>query len=372
MKNILLFLISLIFCFSISAKNIQLVFRYDDFVLKSDSLNEGVVRLFQKHHIPLVLGVIPYNSSEKQILEENYPVLQLLKVGVSNHTIEIALHGLNHINISKGEFGNVAIEEQNRRIHKGKNQLDSIFKTKIVTFIPPWNTYDANTLEVIDNNGIKGISSTLCTGQPWSNPHIRYFPETIEDFGTLYSVLKYNKNRNVVVVVMFHHYTFNKNFSLLQLDNLLSKVDNLDYVKCFTFSQLYIKKEISDNKRMEANLEVNLLSKYLHLDGAIQTSIFVCFIRIFNLMIYLFLSTFIYIFSLLLLFRIKDAFSTVEKLIIGSLLLIVIGIGVRFHILGPIKMLIVVAILSISHAFLFKIKFLLLRLKIIKMNTNEK
>jgi peptidoglycan/xylan/chitin deacetylase (PgdA/CDA1 family) len=361
MKNSILFLISLTFCFSLSAKNIQLVFRYDDFMLKSDSLNEGVVRLFQKHHIPLVLGVIPCNSKETMIFERGYPFLPVLKQGAANQSIEIAQHGLNHINISNGEFGNVAKEEQSRRLRKGKVILDSIFNIKIITFIPPYNAYDCNTLDVIENRGVKVISSSLCINQPWTNSSISYFPETIENFGSLLSVLNHNKYRKGVVVVMFHHYTFDKKYTLNKLDSLLKKINELNYVKCVTFSQLYNNKQISDRKRMDANMEINLLSKYFHLNGMIQTTSFVYFIRILNLAIYLFMSELLYILSIYLLFKRKNNISVKLKFILGFLLMLLTVYGVWFHILGPLKLLIAVFLISISSVLILKLKFFINR-----------
>ena len=341
---------------SISAQNIKLVFRYDDFILKSDSLDEGVIRIFQKHHIPLVLGVIPCDSREKLILQENYSFLPFLKKAIQDQSIEIALHGLTHGKFVNGEFGNLKKEEQFRRIHKAKVILDSIFQTQIVTFIPPWNAYDDNTLDVIEKNGMKGISSALCIGQPWSNSHISYFPETIEDFGSLTSVLKHNENRNGVVVVMFHHYTFKKGYTLSYLDSLLTSIKLLKHVQCVSFQQLYEAKEKSNGKRMNANMESNLLYKYLHLQGMIQTTSFAFWVRVLNVIVYMVWCLIIYLLSLLLINQRKKIDLTRKELLIGSLLLIFVGFSVYLHVLAPIKLLFVLTIFSVLLPLLSRVK----------------
>jgi len=356
MKIIIIFLILLTFSFSINAKNIQLVFRYDDIFLQSDSLNENVVRIFQKHHIPLVLGVIPYNSRENKILDEKCPFLTVLKKGVSNHSIEIALHGLNHSIVLNGEFGNVPIQEQYRRMNKGKTLLDSIFEVKVTTFIPPWNAYDKNTLNVMQQLNFKGLSSALCIGQPWSDQSINYFPESTEDFNSLLSVLNYNKSRNGVVVVMFHPYTFGKNFSLAKLDSLLTKINKLSYVKCVTFSELYSSREVSDKMRMDANMESNLMSKWFHLNGVLQTTAFATFIRVINVLLYLVLSTLIYLLSIVLIYR-KKQISNKKKYSFGLILLVFVGLIVWFHLLSPLKLVLFVVLISICFPLIFKIQY---------------
>ncbi len=348
-KNIILIYFIFI-CFSISAQNIQLVFRYDDFILKTDVLNEKVIRLFQKHQIPLVLGIIPCDEKEKIALQTNYAFLPELKEAVANGSIEIAQHGLTHLKLGNGEFGNVKKEEQYRRIKKGKEILDSIFKIKIVTFIPPFNAYDENTLNVLSRLGIKGISSALCIGQPSSNPSISYYPETIENFGQLSLFLEHNKNRSGIVVVMFHHYTFNNRYSLSNLDSLLTSLKTKNELEFVTFNDLYSKKIISGRKRMKVNMESNLLSKQLHVSGMIQTTSFSNSIRILNILLYMLCCVVVYLLSAMLFFRNTVNWVKICWYIIA--LLLVVGCAVYFHLLSPLKLLLLLCALSALAPFL--------------------
>ena len=346
----------ILFSISLQAQNIKLVFRYDDFMLKSNSLDEKVLIIFQKHRIPLVLGVIPCDSKENMILEKKYKLLPVLKQDVSDQSIEIAQHGLTHQKLIVGEFETLEKNEQYRRMFKGKFLLDSIFHTKVVTFIPPWNSYDSNTLDVMSQTGIKVLSSALCVGQSWSNVHVNYFPETIEDFSTLLTVLEHNKSRKGVVVVMFHNYTFGKRYSLVQLDSLLATINTLSYLKCVTFAQLYNNGEVSGTKRLESNMEINLLSKLFHLNGVIQTTSFATLIRFLNLFLYLFLSAFIYLLSIALIYR-KKHISNEKKYFIGSVLLSIVGVSVWFHLFGPLKLIFIVAMISGGFLLALKIQF---------------
>lgn len=354
MKKIL-FVIAVFCSLSIQSQSLKVVFRYDDFILKSDSLDEKIVSIFQKYRVSLVLAVIPCNKKETPILETNYSFLPTLKNGIHNNSIEIALHGLTHQRLANGEFDNLSIQEQRRRIVKGKNLLDSIFQTNVTTFVPPFNAYDVNTLKVMQQLGFNSISSALCIGQSWSNPHINYYPETIENFETLLSVFEHNKNRDGVVVVMFHHYTFMNDFTLAQLDSLLAKINQLSYLRCVTFSQLNKEKQVSDTKRMQANMESNLMSKYMHLNAVIQTTTFAVFVRIFNITLYLVLSGLFYYLATLIMFR-NRLMSNNRKYSIGFMLLLFVGLCVWFHLLAPLKLALFVIMISICISLVSKIK----------------
>lgn len=345
-KFLYILLIVCLISSNLAAKDISIVFRYDDFTLSTDTMNEKIVHLFQKHNIPLVLGVIPFDASEKVIFQEDYAFLPVLKQGVQNQTIEIALHGYNHAKVSSnGEFGNVSQEEQNRRLRLGKHYLDSVFQQQTVTLIPPWNAYDGNTLSVMDKSGLKIISSSLTINQPYSNEEINYFPHTIGNPALLIPTLEQNKKRSGVIVLMFHPYDLNSHFTLQDLDNLLSKVSkhNINFT---TFKGLITEKEIATGKRFRANMEINLMSKLLNMHGILYSTGRAFFVRILNLFIYLFIIALIYLLPLVFLskfFRIDW-----KKLIFfGIILLLICGVAVWFHWSGPIKLMMIFSILAL-------------------------
>ncbi|MGV8093828.1 MAG: DUF2334 domain-containing protein [Mangrovibacterium sp.] len=339
------------------AENIQLIFRYDDFVFKTDSLHEQVVLLFKKHNIPLVLGVIPADYTENMILEPNYPFLPLLGEGVQNGSIEIAQHGLNHKELANGEFGNVDFDEQVRRLKKGKVYLESVFKKKTVTFIPPWNAYDENTLTAMESLGFRVISSSLSFNQPSGNSSIIYLPHTIGHPGQLESILKNNKNRTGIVVLMFHRYDLEKDYNLERLNSLLSRIKKMDYVQCQTFAELANSK-IVDGKRFKANLEVNFLTKLLDLKNVIYPANYVLAIRITNLLLHLVISYMLYFVSLLIAKIDLINISKPTGLLFGVILFFCIGLGVWFHLFGPKKLILVSVLLSIWPLY-YKIDLLL-------------
>lgn len=356
MKLNLTLILFILFVFLGSAvAELKIVFRYDDFILKSDKINEEVVRIFQNNHIPLVLGVIPADSSEKFILEKEFKLLPLVKEGVHDGSIEIALHGFTHQQILNGEFAGLNIIEQNRRITMAKIFLDSVFKTNIKTFIPPFNAYDSNTLSVLEKNNINILSSALCVGQPFSNKQIAYIPETLEDFDNLLPVLNKNKNRNGVIVVMFHDYTFKNKFSLSDLDKLLKYIHKQEYVNVRTFSQINIDADKLDETRMKANLETNLLAKQFHLSGVIQTTRFANLIRIINLIFYMFLAISVYFLTSFAISK-ERKISVLNKNISILFLVFFVSILVWFNIISPLKLILTTIFISVVSIYIAKFK----------------
>jgi len=346
----------LIFVYSTYSQNLKVVFRYDDYRLQTSSLDEAVVNVFQKNNIPLVLGVIPCDSTEKLLFGNNYTFLPELKKYVTNGSVEIALHGLTHLKLLKGEFGKVDAKEQFRRIYKGKSLLDSIFKISVQTFIPPWNAYDDITLNQLQKEKFTSISSGLWFDQSFSNSSINYFPETNLDFNTLLPTLIENKNRSGIVVFMFHAYDFNSNFSLVKLDSLLRNIVNNKNVKCVTFQQLSTTHEESDKKRMKANLESNMITKFTHLNGVIYTTNFQICIRILNLVLYLALSIVLFFLSGLFLFKNSKISSGIIFYIL-IIFFVYVGLSVWFHLMTPLKLIIFISIISLFMPIIIKLSF---------------
>jgi hypothetical protein len=94
------------------------------------------------------LGVIPCDSNENFYNDTTLKIQSLVLEGVKKNNIEIALHGLTHMNSKseyinnnddfkfyyeniKSEFGKIIdYDEQYRRLIKGNFFLDSLFQGK--------------------------------------------------------------------------------------------------------------------------------------------------------------------------------------------------------------------------------------------------
>jgi peptidoglycan/xylan/chitin deacetylase (PgdA/CDA1 family) len=353
-KGIIICSIVLLLGNTLHADEQKVVFRYDDFTLRNDSINDKIISIFIDHDIPLVLGVIPCGHDENLIIDPDYSQFVKLKNAVNIGLFEIALHGLTHEQLDNGEFGNVPYKEQYRRLAKGKFLLDSVFRTNVQTFIPPWNVYDDNTLKALDALSFRSISSSMTIDQPVSNKHINYYPHTLDSPKLLLKAMEDNKNRNGIIVLMFHPYDFNKEFTADSLENILIRISNNREVEFTTFAGLLTKNNLSDAKRINANLETNLLTKLLKTRTMIQKTSYTLFLRITNLFLYMVISIFTFSFSRFLL-----GMKSVKMNVIFSVLLILMGITVWIHLTGPLKLLLVAISLPILTVVIFKIVYVI-------------
>ena len=284
-------------CLASKAYALDVVFRFDDFRLREDSLQEQMLKIFEKNRIPLSIAVVPYNSDGTICYDSSYSSeLAVLNRLCDEGLLEVALHGFSHsLRSVNGEFGGVSYNEQEELLSKGQAALSSLFKKKIVSFIPPWNNYDSNTLEILDSLGFKVISSCLTAGQVLSNVNLEYYPTSVGTFNAFSSfrkALEKNTKCSGQMVFMFHSYDFD-DFTMEDLDELLSEVSSMKDVNCYTFSQLLEKSVKSDSHRVEANIEVNLLTKILGTGTVILPTWLAWLIRIVNMLIYL-IGTFVW------------------------------------------------------------------------------
>ena len=151
------------------AKKVIVVFRNDDIQEFSGSADAyRFLQLFVDNRIPQTYAVVPF----KKDLTKEPELLSLLKDQQTKGLAEIALHGYaheNHAGKRRSEFAGRPYDEQFEKIRSGKAQLERIFQREIVTFIPPFNSYDQHTLRACAQNGIKVLSSSHFFSVP--NPY---------------------------------------------------------------------------------------------------------------------------------------------------------------------------------------------------------
>lgn len=200
-----------------------LVFRYDDYSSKSATyLEQQIFKLFKEHHLALTLGVVPYVSTDPEI--NHYPQgviplspakVEMLREAQRAGTVDVALHGYSHLNIrphswrKATEFAGLDYQSQYLRLREGKNFLEQTLAAPIETFIPPWSTYDANTLLALEALNFRCISANL---SGYDNPScsLKFLPCTC-GLSELRQVLSYAQRHGQypqIVCVLFHEYDF--------------------------------------------------------------------------------------------------------------------------------------------------------------------
>lgn len=148
-------------CLFVSCTNKTIAFRCDDIRLDLDSQNVAMLRLFDKYDMHITCAVIPFNKQGEPLVVNN-EALEYLKHLHKKGNVEIALHGYKHCwTGNKGELDGLPYEEQYAMLSAGKQLLDSVFNTNVVSFVPPRNWYDENTILVLEQLGFKNISACV-------------------------------------------------------------------------------------------------------------------------------------------------------------------------------------------------------------------
>jgi len=148
----------------------SLIIRLDDI---SPFINMNRFSIFMKvlgeYNIPAVLGVVPFHLGKEKI-EKIAPLLHFLE----DKGYEIAQHGYTHDQLSENagflgmkkssEFAGLPFEIQAERINKGKEIMEKAGFSP-TTFIPPWHTYDTNTIRALKTEGFRVLNDNYpCWG----------------------------------------------------------------------------------------------------------------------------------------------------------------------------------------------------------------
>ena len=236
---ILIFLMIFYLLISLFGKNknsnasLKIVFRYDDYGIRNDSVSTQILSILQKYNIPALISVIPCitckDLGDFSYIEINETDKQFLK----NTLFDIGLHGFSHKNLSQStisEFAGTPLSEQILLIQKGKKILQQNLKRKISCFIPPWNSYDCNTVNALSKSDINLMSAKRVL-KPLEcitdDNKLLFIPYTItlkEFISKFYKndlYIPFLSEKNAHAVVMLHPYDFfeqNEKRGFLKID----------------------------------------------------------------------------------------------------------------------------------------------------------
>lgn len=216
---------------------ILVIFRYDDFSAISDlQLEEEILDFFNERNIGFTIGVVPF--IKKNYLSEEAPddLLPLTKAKESllmealQKKCEIALHGFSHIPIKSyfrySEFETSPLKKQISFIKQAKDYLENLLSIKIKTFIPPFNSYDRNTIRALKLLNFKIISAGLWGYIPFRGINMVPSTCTLDDFGHILNIARKFINFSPIIVILFHPFDFH------------DEKQNLDRVKINGFKQI--------------------------------------------------------------------------------------------------------------------------------------
>jgi len=266
-----------------SPHNVKIVFRCDDFFLEPTPLNDKIIYEFKKYKIPVSLGIIPYDTFGVPFNNLDSKRLTTLKSMIKKNEIEIMLHGYNHLNNNlnggyfqkefKSEFRSESFDIQFSKISRAKKTLDSLLNIDVIIFVPPFDSYDDNTLKVLDSLNFKIISSDMAGSS--ASKKIVYIPKTTEEIELLPSMIMKYRNDDVVIVFLFHPYLFKESenhigydysqkISFTEFDSILSWVSKQSYVTSYTFTNLATAENFDCNRYNANAARYNLFISIAH------------------------------------------------------------------------------------------------------------
>jgi peptidoglycan/xylan/chitin deacetylase (PgdA/CDA1 family) len=195
--------------------------RYDDYSNSSPTDFElRLIESLDRLRIPCTFGVIPFLEHRdvrgaKPLTPNKTDILRNI---AHNDIFEIALHGYAHKELSengrskRSEFAGLGFAAQYKKISLGKIFLEQLIGEKVETFIPPWNSYDKNTLRVLEALEFQTISAcnTVSVIDPNAPPHFKFLPQTCSLRWLRSAIESARKNckSRALVVVVFHAYDF--------------------------------------------------------------------------------------------------------------------------------------------------------------------
>lgn len=212
---------------------IYVIFRYDDYSSKSATgIETTLIELFQRYRAGYTFSVIPYvargdehdpNSQGEIPLSEEKAVI--LRDAIENGRLEVALHGLSHRVFRRplraklpiigrffeySEFEGVPFHQQLDKIGQGKSMLEEVWGFQISTFVPPWETYDRNTVKALERSGIYVLSSMRLLHTPAIAGKTLFIPATckIEGLKEAIAAVRSSGDDKAIVGVLYHNYDF--------------------------------------------------------------------------------------------------------------------------------------------------------------------
>lgn len=277
-------------------KQIYVVFRYDDYSSNSDTeIESEIIDIFRSIDVPITLGVIPYtfvgdasDGTTQDVIPLTAEKAEILKAGLEEGILDIGLHGYTHKNNNpdqSSEFAGLDYETQVEKLTKGKSHLENSLNTSINIFLPPWTTYDSNTLRALEELEFSTISAKKKSGEVIETSTLNFLPFTclLSDLKPgVHAARKISYNQPLIVV-LFHGYDFvendeaNGSITLQEFSDLMNWVASQDDVAIISMSEsinhiqdLSVQRYISAQQKSPINtfiastLDEDDLAKFLY------------------------------------------------------------------------------------------------------------
>jgi hypothetical protein len=180
----------------------------------------------------VILGVIPINI--------NRDVKKYILNNINDKRVEVAQHGTNHTR----ELQNFSELGQYIVLKTGFDEIIKGFNVYPVTFIPPYNSYDVNTMKALSKLGFKVLSADK--GKYKIDKNIMNIGYTVTSKDNIENILsdcnKSLNQKNICVVIIHPQDYLSEDQRLndkkyIEFVNMLDKLNELN-IKFATFKDL--------------------------------------------------------------------------------------------------------------------------------------
>lgn len=171
------------------------IFRLDDITPTMDwGRFWALLRLFQRHRVKPLLGIVPDNQDPKLIRQSPEPHFwETMRLLVARDIVDIAQHGYQHVlgrgpgaailkpthgvTVERSEFTGYSFNEQLDRISKGKAILEAEGLPTNYWFAPN-HSYDYTTLNALRTAGFTAVSDGISL-QPYKHLGLVFIPQQL-------------------------------------------------------------------------------------------------------------------------------------------------------------------------------------------------
>lgn len=204
---------------------VTIFFRYDDYsALSHAAVDRGVIDIFGRHQLTCTFAVVPaitsiypwVEGSDQQEIPLSQEKKAELREAVRSGAVDLALHGWRHLanehtcHPDPSEFRGLSLDEQTRILQRGRDYLADAVGAPPTLFVPPWNSYDGNTVKALELSGFRGISAARNSPMPEKTSKLAFAPYTAELGGMRAAIDAARKGGEdqPVVGIMMHPYDF--------------------------------------------------------------------------------------------------------------------------------------------------------------------
>jgi uncharacterized protein DUF2334 len=252
-------------------RRLTVFFRFDDYSETSPlAVEAGLVNALRNNGCCATFGVIPavtegrfHEPGERATHPLGAEKIRFLDQAVRSSAVDVALHGFTHrsrVNQAPhSEFVGLSTEEQISQLQQAQELLRRLTGFQPTSFVPPWNRYDASTLEALAYLGFTCLSADR--HGPSIDTSLRFLPTTadLSELRLAVSLAFEADDADPIVGLLLHPYDFSESgedravMSTKDFDKELRWLLKQPHVKVMSVSELASSNRALDVARFRAN-----------------------------------------------------------------------------------------------------------------------